>query len=250
MQTGQWPTCPAVSQSRDALAAPTEQDYGCCRSPSNLLLVAGADPTGERVLTPFHRTHFAARVRPHPAVWISGQHASLGPARPRAATPCCRARTARAIGTRRCRHLHLPMSSLQWRNADRPKSVRPAIDLPVQVSGQFVDHGLRRGPFTCPRARAHSCFRGTHNSLLRRSHSLQNASSTALRLLWRLPCSLPDLSSGLPTHTFGAKTQKTNSWLHSAARPVSGFLQVAPIETASARASSPFLGRPRPRQSR
>src|ERR1019366_4160636 len=67
------------------------------------------DPFGERVPPPFHPTHFAARFRPHPAIWISGQHASLGPTRPRTATPCRRARTARVFGARRRRHLHLPM---------------------------------------------------------------------------------------------------------------------------------------------
>ena len=115
------------------------------------------------------------------------KHASLGPTRPRTATPCRRARTNRAIGARHRRHLHLPMSSLQWRNADWPKSVRPAIGFPVQVSGQFVDHGIRRGPITCPRARAHSCLCGTRDSLPPRSPSVLNAFSSAPRPLWTLP---------------------------------------------------------------
>ena len=55
-----------------------------------------------------------------------------------------------------------------------------------------------------------------------------------------IPCNLAGLSLCLPTYTTGFKTRKTNSRLHSAARPASGFLQVAPIETASARAYSPF----------
>src|SRR5450756_2632091 len=58
------------------------------------------------------------------------------------------------------------------------------------------------------------------------------------------PCSPPGLSPCLSTYTAGVKTQKTHSWLHSAARPASSFLQVAPIETASARASSPFPDSP------
>jgi hypothetical protein len=53
----------------------------------------------------------------------------------------------------------------------------------------------------------------------------------------RSASSLPGLFWCLPTCTAGIKTQKTHSRLHSAARPASGFLQVAPIETASARAS-------------
>src|ERR1017187_4048744 len=53
----------------------------------------------------------------------------------------------------------------------------------------------------------------------------------------RSASSLPGLFWCLPTCTGGIKTQEKRSWLHSAARPASGFLQVAPIETASARAS-------------
>src|ERR1017187_9490690 len=60
-------------------------------------------------------------------------------------------------------------------------------------------------------------------------------------LFKRFPCSIPGLSPCPPTTTAAVNTQKTHLQLHSAARPVSGFLQVAPIETASARASSPFL---------
>ena len=44
--------------------------------------------------------------------------------------------------------------------------------------------------------------------------------------------------ASLPVHLSQrreSKPQKTNSWLHSAARPASGFLQVAPIESAAAR---------------
>jgi len=145
------------------------------------------DPFGERVPPPFHPTHFAPRVRPHPSVWIPGQHTSLGPTRPRAGTPCRRARTTRVFGARNRRNLNLPMSSLQWRNADRSQSVRPAVDLPVQVSGQLVDHGIRRGPITCPRARAHSCLCGTRDSLLRRSYSVRTAFSSAPRPHWTLP---------------------------------------------------------------
>ena len=58
------------------------------------------------------------------------------------------------------------------------------------------------------------------------------------------PSSPPCLSPRPPTCPASVKTQKTHSWLHSAARPASGFLQVAPIETASARASSPSPGLP------
>src|SRR5450759_2321531 len=60
----------------------------------------------------------------------------------------------------------------------------------------------------------------------------------------RFPCSPLGLSPCLPTYTTGVKTQKTPSWLHSAARPASRFLQVAPFEAASARASSPFPDSP------
>jgi hypothetical protein len=141
------------------------------------------DPFGERGPPPFHPTHFAARFRPHPAIWISDQHAALGSTRPRTATPSRRARTTRAIGISHRRHLHLPLSSLQWRNADRPKSVRPAIILPVQVSGQLVNPGARCGQSTCPRARVHSCLCVRRDSLLPRSHSVRTAYSSALRPL-------------------------------------------------------------------
>jgi hypothetical protein len=69
------------------------------------------------------------------------------------------------------------MSSLQWRDAGWPKSVRPAVGRPVQTSGQFVDHANRRGPITCPLARVHSCLCRTRDPIPPRSHSVLNALS-------------------------------------------------------------------------
>jgi hypothetical protein len=68
--------------------------------------------------------------------------------------------------------------------------------------------------------------------------------SARSRRFGRFPCRLPGISPRLPTSTAAVKTRKTHLQLHSAARPVSGFLQVAPIESASARASWPFPGTP------
>ena len=46
---------------------------------------------------------------------------------------------------------------------------------------------------------------------------------------------LPGISPYVPAHVASVEKPKTSQRLHSAARPASGFLQVAPIETASAR---------------
>jgi len=54
----------------------------------------------------------------------------------------------------------------------------------------------------------------------------------------------------LPTEKNKIKDQNTPSELHSADRHVSGFLQVVPIETASARVFLCYRPISRPRQSR
>src|ERR1017187_5295419 len=50
----------------------------------------------------------------------------------------------------------------------------------------------------------------------------------------RSASSLPGLFWCLPTCTAGIKTQEKRSWLHSAARPASGFPSIAPIQTTPA----------------
>src|ERR1035441_2172763 len=200
-ETGIWRTLPGAWLSRAVYASCCDQQSPSVglRSRERDLPLEGLcswqqaaedDPFVERVPPPFHPTHFAARFRSHPAVWISGQHASLGPTCPRAPTSFRRARTHRAISTSHRRQVHLPMSSLQWRNADGHKSVRPSIGFPVQISGQLVEHAIRRGPITCPWARAHSCLCGTRDSLLPRSHSVRTTLFSALRHLWTL-CKQP-----------------------------------------------------------
>ena len=125
----------------------------------------------------------APRFRPHPAIWIPGQHASLCPTRSRTPTPR-RSATRREIATRHRRHLHLPMSSMQCRNANWPQSVRPAVGRPVQVSGQFVSHANRRGPITCPPARTYLCLCGRRDSLPPCSPSIGNTFPTVFRNPW------------------------------------------------------------------
>jgi hypothetical protein len=89
--------------------------------------------------------------------------------------------------TRDRRHLHLPLSSLQCRDADWPKSLRPAVGRPVQAAGQFVNHANRRDPIPCPQARMHSCLCAMRDSLSPRSHPVLNAFSTECQPLGTHP---------------------------------------------------------------
>ena len=114
-----------------------------------------------------------------------------------------------ACRTRHCQDFHLAVSSLQWRNADRTKSLRPATGFPVQASRQLVNHGKSRGPITCPRARTYSCAlprRGlpstshrSHADLFQRAPASSEAAKAAF----------PPRSPRSSTRAASLKTQKT-----------------------------------------
>ncbi len=132
------------------------------------------------------------------------------------------------------------MSALQCRNADWPKSVRPAVGRPVQASGQLVDHANRRGSITCSPARSHSCLCGRRDCLSLHARLVLTAFLTTPQPLRMHPIRPSLALFVISYHHQRHQNQKTNLRLHSAARPASGFLQVVPIETASARTSLRF----------
>jgi hypothetical protein len=116
------------------------------------------DSFGLRVSAPLYTTHPAARLYPHPALRFSHQQPSGDDADPRPSADRRRIELRCGRPERALYSLHVALSSLSGRDADRTESLGSSVERAMQVSRQLVDRHPPSGASTCPPGvRAHLC---------------------------------------------------------------------------------------------